>query len=84
MVIVKIYKSFPHIIAQAFPVNEILTFKILYLEKVGQGHGLQLSQWRHSMANIKIIKRHSAFLKSWMEARERRETAAAESLTVGR
>ena len=33
------------------------------LEDEGQGHGLQHSQWCHSMANISIYKRsHYAFL----------------------
>ena len=40
-----------HIFVPALTVFEILSF-----EKVGQGHGKQLSQWRHSMANIKICK----------------------------
>ena len=26
------------------------------LENLGQGHGVQFSQWRHSMENIKIYK----------------------------
>ena len=37
-------------------VNELLTFEIYGLEKVDQGQGLQLSPWRHSMANTKISK----------------------------
>ena len=35
-------------------VSEILTFEILDLENVGQGHEVLLLQWRHSMANIKM------------------------------
>ena len=31
-------------------------FQILYLQKVGQGHGVQFSQGCHSMVNIKIYK----------------------------
>ena len=38
---VKIYKRLPHIIAQAPTASEILTFKNCYLQKVGQGHGVQ-------------------------------------------
>ena len=30
--------------------------KIVDLEKVDQGHGVQFLQWYHSMANIKIYK----------------------------
>ena len=29
---------------------------MLDLEKVGQSHGVQLSQWCHSMANIHVYK----------------------------
>ena len=41
----------------ALTVNEILTFEIFNLKKIGQGHGLQLSEWHHFIANIKIYKR---------------------------
>ena len=53
---VKIYKSLPHIFALAFTISEIYKFEIVYLEKVGQGRGLRLSQSHHSMANAKIYK----------------------------
>ena len=36
--------------------SQILTFKIVDLEKVGQDHGVQLLQLSHSMMNIKINK----------------------------
>ena len=35
-------------------VSEIFEFSICYLENVGQGNGVQLSQWFHSMENINI------------------------------
>ena len=38
----------------ALTVSEIVTFKIFNLQKVGQGHGVQLSQKRYSMSNIKV------------------------------
>ena len=34
----------------------ILTFQNLDLQKVGQGHGVQLPQIHHSMSNVKIYK----------------------------
>ena len=37
---------------------KILTFQLFYLQKVGQGHGIQFSQLRYSMANVKIYKRN--------------------------
>ena len=42
---------------------------IFYLlpSKVGKGHGVQLSQWRHSMATVKIYKRW--FLHFWFSPR---------------
>ena len=39
-------------------ISAILTLKMFDLENLGQGHGVQLSQLPHSMANIKIYKRH--------------------------
>ena len=42
--------------ALALTVSEILPFKIVDLEKVGQGHGVQFSQWQQPMANVKIYK----------------------------
>ena len=44
------------ILALALTVLEILTFGIFYLQKVGQGHGVQCSQWGHSIANVKSTK----------------------------
>ena len=38
-------------------ISEILAFEIFDLEKVGQSHGVQLSQWRHSMENMKTYKK---------------------------
>ena len=35
---------------------DILTFKIVVLQRVGHGHGVLFSQCRRSMANIKICK----------------------------
>ena len=40
----KSIKVVSRIFALALTVNEILTFEIFGLEKVGQGHGVQLSQ----------------------------------------
>ena len=57
MQVSKSIKDLSDMFAVALTINEILIFEILYLEKVGQGHGLQLSQWRHSMANIKIFSK---------------------------
>ena len=37
----------------ALTVSDIL-FQMFNLEKVGQGHGAQLSQWCHSTATINI------------------------------
>ena len=45
----------------ALNISEILTFQIVYLQKVGQGHEVQFSQWGHSMANIKIYKSRSVY-----------------------
>ena len=36
----------------ALTVSEMVAFEICDLEKVGQDHEVQLSQWHHSMANI--------------------------------
>ena len=44
-------------IAQALIVSDILTFEMFDLE-VGQGHGVQRSQWCHSIANIKFTIRN--------------------------
>ena len=51
---VKIYKINTMQFALACAVCEILAFGIFDRDKVGQGHGVKLKQWRHSMANIKI------------------------------
>ena len=32
-----------------------------YLQKVGQGHGVQFPKLHHSIANIKMYKRHLYF-----------------------
>ena len=47
-------KVVPCIFVLALTASDIITFKILYLEKVGQGHGLLILQWCHSVSNIKI------------------------------
>ena len=87
-----------HIFALALAVSEILRFQMFGLEKVGQGYGPQLSQWRHSIVNIKSYKIYMKIisalylivneiwkhLKSWTETQEISDTAAAESLTIGR
>ena len=39
-------------------ISEIKKIKIVYLQKVGQGHGVQFSQLHHWMANAKIYKYH--------------------------
>ena len=36
----------------------MLTFQMFDLEKVGHGHGVQLSQWCNLLANINIHKNH--------------------------
>ena len=43
---VKIYTILPHVFAVALSVSDILQFKTFYLQKVGQVHGVQLTQWR--------------------------------------
>ena len=43
----------------ALIVSEILAFDIFGLEKVGQGHRVQISQWRRFMVNMKIYKSHN-------------------------
>ena len=48
----------PNIFALALTISEILIVKIFDHQDVGQGHGVQFSQWQHSMANIKIYKCH--------------------------
>ena len=40
----------------ALAVFKMLPFEIVYLEKVGQGHGILPLQWCHFMANMKYIK----------------------------
>ena len=52
----KIYVSHNGNFALALIDNEILTFQIFDFEKVCQGRRLELSQWRHLMANLKIYK----------------------------
>ena len=42
--------------ALAFSFSRILQFQMFDLDKVGQGHWVQISQWYHSLANIKIYK----------------------------
>ena len=37
-------------------------FEIFDLEKVGKGHLVQISQWTHSIANIKMCKRLFSFV----------------------
>ena len=49
-------KVVPYMFALALTVSDILTFHIFYIQQVGQSHGVQFSQWRHSMADIKISK----------------------------
>ena len=43
-------------------------------QKVGQGHGSQLSQWRHSMANVKIYKHHFFYILQKYDLCERTQT----------
>ena len=45
-----------HFFAQTLTVSDALIFEIFHLEKVGQGHGVKHSHWRHLTANIKIYK----------------------------
>ena len=51
-------KVVPCIYAPIPIVSELLTFQIFDLEKVGQCHRVQLSQWCHSITNVKILKRN--------------------------
>ena len=44
------------LITTALTVSGILTFQICDLEHLGQGHGVQHSQWSHSNANIYFYK----------------------------
>ena len=39
-------------------VLKMLTFRIFFTSKVGKGRGLELSQRRHLMANVKMYKSH--------------------------
>ena len=55
---VRIYKGLLHNFALALTVSEILTFIFFYIQKVGQGHGVQFLQRRYSMANVRIHKHH--------------------------
>ena len=45
----------PHLI-QRITLSEISIFQKIYLQKVGQGHGVQFSQCQRSMTNAKIYK----------------------------
>ena len=51
---IKIYKSRWIYFELALTVSDILTFQMFELQKVGQGHGIYISQCCPSMANIKI------------------------------
>ena len=46
----------------AITVFEILTFEIVDLEKVGQGHGVRHWQCRSQFANVQIYKRHFFYI----------------------
>ena len=45
----------------ALTVSEILMFQMSDLENLGQDHGVQQSQWSHSIANINLYKRILTF-----------------------
>ena len=51
-------KIFQHIFALALTLSEMLTFKIVYLQKVDQGNRAQFSQCCPLMAHIEIDKSH--------------------------
>ena len=53
-----VFKVNSHV-ALALTVFKILTFQIVYLEKVGQGHWVWLLQWSYLLANIQIFKSRS-------------------------
>ena len=60
---IKIYKAVTRIFKLALTVSQILACEtvdlvvvVVIVEKICQGHGLQLSQWQLSMAPIKIYK----------------------------
>ena len=54
---VKIYiQKTPHIFVLALKVEEILKLYIFDHQKVGQCHGVQISQLNHSIAIVKICK----------------------------
>ena len=42
------------LVRRALTVSDILCFEMFYLENFDKGHGVQLSQCSHSMANINI------------------------------
>ena len=46
-----------HMLGLTLTVSDILKFKVCNFQRVYQGHGVQFSQWHHSMANVKIYKR---------------------------
>ena len=52
----KIFKCLPHNFALALTVSEIYKFGIVYLQKVGNGHGVQFSKSHLLMANVKVDK----------------------------
>ena len=47
-----VHTSSLSITALSLTVFKILTFQMVDLENVEQGHGVQFSQWRHSITNI--------------------------------
>ena len=53
---IKMYKNCPNqLLVTALVIFEILTFDFVIIKKFGQVHGVEFS---HSIANIKIYKRH--------------------------
>ena len=53
---IKICKNSPTHFALAFNRFRNINESNVLAEKVGNGHGVQFSQWRHSIENIKFLK----------------------------
>ena len=59
---IKTYKRhFSHFCASSDLIAaNILAYRLVYLQKLRLGQGVEFSQWWHSMAGINICKRHSS------------------------
>ena len=53
---VKINNCLKHIFAITLTISDILKIQNLFIQKVGQGHGVQFSQWYHSVLKGQVHK----------------------------